>query len=201
MTATSDAFKEIVPPLLHPPCSRSNIRRCLRWRGILITFNEEMCGRHRTTSEEELARLYHISIPSQTDLPISYNIAPSQKVLTIRFNPQTQQRSLGALQWGLIPFGRRLPCGPDANVGNFCAGKQRGRMMIHRSGNPFMQGQQRRRTMRLKFCASRNVFSARSFVRARQQAGRSHKPIDNLTLLLYTFAMQTPRLLSLNSAS
>ena len=27
--------------------------------------------------EEELARLYHISIPSQTDLPISYNIAPS----------------------------------------------------------------------------------------------------------------------------
>jgi len=31
----------------------------------------------RTTSEEELARLYHIPIPSQTDLPISYNIAPS----------------------------------------------------------------------------------------------------------------------------
>jgi hypothetical protein len=99
MTATSDAFKEIVPPLLHPPCSRSNIRRCLRWRGILITFNEEMCGRHRTTSEEELARLYHISIPSQTDLPISYNIAPSQKVLTIRFNPETRVRSLHAIQW------------------------------------------------------------------------------------------------------
>jgi putative SOS response-associated peptidase YedK len=49
-----------------------------------------MCGRYRrTTSEEELARLYHIPIPSQTDLPISYNIAPSQKVLSIRFNPQT----------------------------------------------------------------------------------------------------------------
>jgi putative SOS response-associated peptidase YedK len=43
-----------------------------------------MCGRYRrTTSEEELARLYDIPIPSQTDLPISYNIAPSQKVLTI----------------------------------------------------------------------------------------------------------------------
>jgi len=29
-----------------------------------------MCGRYRrTTSEEELARLYHIPIPSQTDLP------------------------------------------------------------------------------------------------------------------------------------
>ena len=63
-----------------------------------------MCGRYRrTTQEEELARLYHIPIPKQTDLPISYNIAPSQKVLTIRFNPETQQRSLDALQWGLIP--------------------------------------------------------------------------------------------------
>jgi putative SOS response-associated peptidase YedK len=47
-----------------------------------------MCGRYRrTTQEEELARLYHIPIPKQTDLPISYNIAPSQKVLAIRFNP------------------------------------------------------------------------------------------------------------------
>ena len=63
-----------------------------------------MCGRYRrTTQEEELARLYHIPIPKQTDLPISYNIAPSQKVLTVRFNPETQQRSLDALQWGLIP--------------------------------------------------------------------------------------------------
>jgi len=63
-----------------------------------------MCGRYRrTTQEEELARLYHIPIPKQTDLPISYNIAPSQKVLTIRFNPETRARSLDALQWGLIP--------------------------------------------------------------------------------------------------
>ncbi len=44
-----------------------------------------MCGRYRrTTQEEELARLYHIPIPKEPDLPISYNIAPSQKVLTIR---------------------------------------------------------------------------------------------------------------------
>ena len=69
-----------------------------------------MCGRYRrTTREEELARLYHIPIPKQTDLSISYNIAPSQKVLTIRFNPQTQHRSLDALQWGLIPYWARDP--------------------------------------------------------------------------------------------
>ena len=59
--------------------------------------------------EEELARLYHIPIPKETDLPISYNIAPSQKVLTIRFNPETRQRSLAALQWGLIPYWAKDP--------------------------------------------------------------------------------------------
>ena len=69
-----------------------------------------MCGRYRrTTKEEELARLYHIPIPKRTDLPISYNIAPSQKVLTIRFNPETQARSLDALQWGLIPYWAKDP--------------------------------------------------------------------------------------------
>ena len=31
-----------------------------------------------------------------------------------------------------------LPCRPDANVGNLSAGKQRGSLMIHRSGNPLM---------------------------------------------------------------
>src|SRR5580692_2030669 len=69
-----------------------------------------MCGRYRrTTQEEELARLYHIPIPKQTDLPISYNIGPSQRVLTIRFNPETQARSLDALQWGLIPYWAKDP--------------------------------------------------------------------------------------------
>jgi putative SOS response-associated peptidase YedK len=35
---------------------------------------------------------------------IGYNVAPSQKILAIRFNPQTRARSLDALQWGLIPY-------------------------------------------------------------------------------------------------
>jgi hypothetical protein len=78
-----------------------NSRPRNRVSGALIS----MCGRYRrTTSEEELARRYHIPIPKELDLPISYNIAPSEKVLTIRFNPQTQQRSLDALQWGLVPY-------------------------------------------------------------------------------------------------
>src|ERR1700731_1197038 len=64
-----------------------------------------MCGRYRrTTREEELARIYRIPIPSQPDLPISYNIAPSQEVLAIRFKTETKQRSLDRLRWGLVPY-------------------------------------------------------------------------------------------------
>src|SRR5258707_10340886 len=64
-----------------------------------------MCGRYRrTTREEELARIYHIPIPAQPDLPISYNIAPNQGVLAIRFNADTKQRRLDTLLWGLVPY-------------------------------------------------------------------------------------------------
>jgi hypothetical protein len=62
--------------------------------------------------EEELARIYHIPIPAQPDLPISYNIAPSQPVLAIRFNPETKQRSLDTLIWGLVPYWSK-----DGNTG------------------------------------------------------------------------------------
>jgi putative SOS response-associated peptidase YedK len=73
--------------------------------GAVAYYRDIMCGRYRrTTSEEELARIYKISIPPQRDLPISWNIAPSQDVLVIRFNPKTGQRSLDALRWGLVPY-------------------------------------------------------------------------------------------------
>jgi len=69
-----------------------------------------MCGRYpRTTAEEELARRYHIPIPPQRDLPISWNIAPSQDVLAILYNPKTTQRSLDTLRWGLIPYWAKDP--------------------------------------------------------------------------------------------
>jgi putative SOS response-associated peptidase YedK len=69
-----------------------------------------MCGRYRRTSgEEELCRIYNIPVPSQLDLPVSYNIAPCQNILVIRFNPKTNQRSLDALQRGLIPHWAKDP--------------------------------------------------------------------------------------------
>jgi putative SOS response-associated peptidase YedK len=69
-----------------------------------------MCGRYgRTSSEEELCRIYNIPIPPQLDLPVSYDIAPSEKVLAIRFNHKAGQRSLDALQWGLMPHWAKDP--------------------------------------------------------------------------------------------
>ena len=63
-----------------------------------------MCGRYRrTTAEEEIARQFNIPIPPQLDLPISYNIVPTHNILAIRRNPETGQRTLDALRWGLIP--------------------------------------------------------------------------------------------------
>ena len=47
--------------------------------------------------------MYNIPIPKQTDLPISYNIAPSQDVLAVRYDSEKSARSLVALRWGLIP--------------------------------------------------------------------------------------------------
>jgi len=43
---------------------------------ILISFKGCAAATRRNTSEEELARLYHIPIPKQTDPPTCYSIAP-----------------------------------------------------------------------------------------------------------------------------
>jgi hypothetical protein len=66
------------------------IHHYLGWRLKVIHQSVKELEQFLKTEEEELARFYHIPIPKQTDLPISYDIAPSQKVLTIRFNPEKE---------------------------------------------------------------------------------------------------------------
>ena len=69
-----------------------------------------MCGRYRrTAAEEELARRYHIPIPPQRDLPISWHFAPTEDVLAIQFNPESKQRTLDVLRCGLIPYWAKDP--------------------------------------------------------------------------------------------
>jgi putative SOS response-associated peptidase YedK len=46
------------------------------------------------------------------NLPARYNVAPTQDVPIVRFNPETHERSLDMVRWGLIPYWSK-----DASVG------------------------------------------------------------------------------------
>jgi putative SOS response-associated peptidase YedK len=61
-----------------------------------------MCGRFTLrTKAKEIAE--HFVLADVPDLNPRYNIAPSQKVAVIRFDPQQGTRQLSLLHWGLIP--------------------------------------------------------------------------------------------------
>jgi putative SOS response-associated peptidase YedK len=62
-----------------------------------------MCGRFQLArSPEEIARWFGTrnAVPNY---PARYNIAPTDPVLAVRFNPKTGERSLDPLRWGLVP--------------------------------------------------------------------------------------------------
>lgn len=62
-----------------------------------------MCGRFlNDIPVSETARLFRTRNPLP-NYPARYNIAPTQPVLAVRFNPATGERSLDALRWGLVP--------------------------------------------------------------------------------------------------
>jgi putative SOS response-associated peptidase YedK len=61
-----------------------------------------MCGRFTlTTSAKIIADFFKLSeVP---DIEPRYNIAPSQSVATVTFNPEKIQRQFQFMRWGLIP--------------------------------------------------------------------------------------------------
>jgi putative SOS response-associated peptidase YedK len=62
-----------------------------------------MCGRFlNKLPAAEIARIFRTSNPLP-NYPARYNIAPTDQVLTVRFNAKTQERTLDALRWGLVP--------------------------------------------------------------------------------------------------
>ena len=71
-----------------------------------------MCGRFvLMTQGTSLAERFKLEeVP---DLEPRYNIAPTQKVAIIRLNPETLQRRLVLVKWGLIPFWAK-----DTSIGN-----------------------------------------------------------------------------------
>lgn len=60
-----------------------------------------MCGRYTLrTPAQAIAEVFDVEVP---ELRPHYNIAPSQRVTAVRFDPQRRSRQTVALRWGLIP--------------------------------------------------------------------------------------------------
>ena len=63
-----------------------------------------MCGRFAAQLPPELvARLFRTSGPLPNIAP-NWNVAPTQAAMVIRRNPDSGERSLDVLSWGLVPF-------------------------------------------------------------------------------------------------
>ena len=62
-----------------------------------------MCARGAQHSDpEKLARRFGVTGPLP-NLRASWNVAPTQEIGVVRFNPKDKRRSLDLLKWGLVP--------------------------------------------------------------------------------------------------
>ncbi len=72
-----------------------------------------MCGRYyRRSDKQRIADAFRIGVPPTFDILPSYNIAPQTFQPVVRLDPETRQREIPLLRWGLIPFWAK-----DAKIG------------------------------------------------------------------------------------
>jgi len=65
-----------------------------------------MCGRARLSSDVSEIKLV-FSIPSHRPIPNiapSWNVAPTDPLLVVRYDARVGERSLDVMRWGLVPF-------------------------------------------------------------------------------------------------
>ena len=68
-----------------------------------------MCGRFvQKTPLGDIRVLFETANPVP-NAPTRYNAAPTDNLAVVRFNPQTRQRSLDLLRWGLVPLWAKDP--------------------------------------------------------------------------------------------
>ena len=68
-----------------------------------------MCGRYAAfLPAEAVARLFHTVNPLPNVAP-SWNVAPTQDAMVVRRHPQTGERHLDLLKWGLVPSWTKQP--------------------------------------------------------------------------------------------
>jgi putative SOS response-associated peptidase YedK len=68
-----------------------------------------MCGRARLSSDVSEIKLI-FRIPPERPTPnfaVSWNVAPTDPLLVVRYDVKDHQRSLDVMRWGLIPIGPR----------------------------------------------------------------------------------------------
>jgi len=68
-----------------------------------------MCGRYASfLPAEAIARLFHTVNPIP-NLPPTWNMAPTQDAMVVRHHPETGERHLDLLKWGLLPYFTKDP--------------------------------------------------------------------------------------------
>ena len=63
-----------------------------------------MCGRYVITSHAEAIRRLFDTTNPPVNFAANWNVAPTQDVLAVRFNPESRASALDKLRWGLIPI-------------------------------------------------------------------------------------------------
>jgi putative SOS response-associated peptidase YedK len=72
-----------------------------------------MCGRFVLKAPVAEIKEWFGTASAPPEAEPRYNVAPTQNVLAVRFNPETRERSLDALRWGLVPIWAK-----DPSIGN-----------------------------------------------------------------------------------
>jgi putative SOS response-associated peptidase YedK len=68
-----------------------------------------MCGRYADSHPPEfIARLFR-TVNALPNIGPSWNIAPTQQAMVVRRHPETGERHLDLLQWGLVPHWTKNP--------------------------------------------------------------------------------------------
>jgi putative SOS response-associated peptidase YedK len=62
-----------------------------------------MCGRFLVSKSHDELRRWFKTTNAVPNFAPSYNVAPTNSIPVVRFNPKTCERSLDLLHWGLIP--------------------------------------------------------------------------------------------------
>ena len=68
-----------------------------------------MCGRYVITTAPEAIRRWFATAGFPANFPPHYNAAPGQDLPVIQLQPETGERVLGVLRWGLIPYWSKDP--------------------------------------------------------------------------------------------